>query len=134
MCYLLGNSFVANNITYRGNMIVTVNDNKLKKAVEDAAVAQKQLGPDMAKKLSLRVAALRAAVSLADFWPPKTPPERCHELQGEDFGTFTVDLKQPYRLKFTPVDEKLPHDRSNEQERWSLITKIMLLSIEDTHE
>jgi plasmid maintenance system killer protein len=120
--------------TYRENMIIVVSNSKLKKAVEDAAVAQKQLGPDMAKKLFLRVAALRAAASLADFWPPKTPPERCHELQGADLGTFTVDLKQPYRLKFAPVEEEVPQDRSNEQERWSLITKINLLSIEDTHE
>ncbi len=115
-------------------MVVTVSDNKLRKAVEDEAVAQKLLGLDMAKKLSLRIAALRAAASLADFWPPKTPPERCHELQGADLGTFTVDLKQPYRLKFEPVDESSPKDRSNEQERWSLIKKINLLSIEDTHE
>ena len=115
-------------------MVVTVSDNKLRKAVENEAVAQKQLGLDMAKKLSLRIAALRAATSLADFWPPKTPPERCHELQGADLGTFTVDLKQPYRLKFEPIDESPREDRSNEQERWSLIKKINLLSIEDTHE
>ncbi|MHB1936776.1 MAG: hypothetical protein ACYCOR_09330 [Acidobacteriaceae bacterium] len=115
-------------------MVVTVSDNKLRKVLEDEAVAQKQLGVDMAKKLSLRVAALKAAASLADFWPPKTPPERCHELHGAVLGRFTVDLKQPYRLVFTPVDEKPPQDRSNEQERWSLITKINLLSIEDTHE
>jgi proteic killer suppression protein len=115
-------------------MIVTVSDRKLRKAVEDAAVAQKRFGVDMAKKLSLRVAALRAAASLADFWPPKTPPERCHELQGADLGKFTVDLKQPYRLVFVPVDETSPQDRSNEQERWRQITKINLISIEDTHE
>jgi plasmid maintenance system killer protein len=115
-------------------MVVTVTDNKLRKAVEDKTFAQKQLGIDMAKKLSLRIAALKAATSLADFWPPKTPPERCHELQGADLGKFTVDLKQPYRLVFAPVEEKFPQDRSNERERWSLITKINLLSIEDTHE
>jgi plasmid maintenance system killer protein len=115
-------------------MFITVSDNKLRKVVEDTAIAQKQLGVDMARKLALRIAALRAAASLADFWPPKTPPERCHELQGGDLGIFTVDLKQPYRLKFSPVEEKLPKDRSDERERWSLITKINLLSIEDTHE
>jgi plasmid maintenance system killer protein len=134
LCYLFGNATSRNGFTTWGTMLVTVGDNKLRKTVEDEAVAQKQLGVDMAKKLALRVAALKAAGSLADFWPPKTPPERCHELRGADLGKFTVDLKQPYRLIFEPVDEKPPQDRLNEQERWSLITQINLLSIEDTHE
>lgn len=85
----------------------------------------------MAKKLQLRIAALRAAESLADFWPPKSGPERCHELKGERTGTFSVDLKQPYRLLFRPADE--PDGNLGEQQRWNLITGIELLGIEDTH-
>lgn len=115
-------------------MIVTVSDNKLRKAIEDQAIARKQFGVDMARKLLLRVTALKAATSLVDFWPPKTPPERCHELQGASLGVFTVDLAQPFRLLFIPVEDVQPKDRSNELERWSLITKINLLAIEDTHE
>jgi proteic killer suppression protein len=87
----------------------------------------------MSKKLQLRLAALRAATSLADFWPPKSGPERCHELRSDRSGAFSIDLKQPYRLLFKPIEADIPLDRSNEQERWSKIESIELLGVEDTH-
>ncbi|MCL7169021.1 hypothetical protein MWK01_26915, partial [Escherichia coli] len=73
-----------------------------KAALESEAACQKQYGRDMMKKIMLRLSELRAAVSLADFWPPMSGPERCHELKGELAGTFSIDLKQPYRLLFVP--------------------------------
>ena len=87
----------------------------------------------MAKKLKLRFDALRAAESLADFWPPKSGPERCHELQGESKGVFSIDVKQPYRLLFLPTDAPPPSDRSDEHERWKSIKAVELLAVEDTH-
>lgn len=106
---------------------------KLKAALESEAVCQKQYGRDMMRKIMLRLGELRAAVSLADFWPPMSGPERCHELKGELAGTFSIDLKQPYRLLFVPVEETPPKDRSDEQKRWASITKIEIVAIEDTH-
>lgn len=44
-----------------------------------------------------------------------------------------MDLKQPHRLLFRPVETKKPLDRSNERERWSAIEAIELLGVEDTH-
>ena len=88
----------------------------------------------MAKKIQLRVAALKAAVSLADFWPPKSGPERCHELKGDLAGIFSIDVKQPYRLLFKPFEAEAPTDRVDEQQRWKNITAIELLEIKDTHE
>ena len=29
-----------------------------------------------------------------------------------------MDLEQPYRLLFKPIEQNPPDDRSNEQERW----------------
>jgi plasmid maintenance system killer protein len=107
--------------------------NKLKAVLESEAACQKQYGRDMMKKIMLRLSVLHAAVSLADFWPPMSGPERCHELKGELAGTFSIDLKQPYRLLFVPIEESAPKDRSDEQERWASITKIEILAIEDTH-
>jgi plasmid maintenance system killer protein len=79
------------------------------------------------------LAALRAAESLGDFWPPESGPERCHELKADRAGTFSVDLKQPYRLLFKPSGETPPSDASEEQQRWKTITSIDILGIEDTH-
>jgi plasmid maintenance system killer protein len=106
---------------------------KLKRTLENEAACQKQYGRDMTKKIMMRLGALRAAVSLTDFWPPNSGPERCHELKGNLAGTFSIDLKQPYRLLFVPVEESALEDRSDEQKRWASITKIEIVAIEDTH-
>jgi plasmid maintenance system killer protein len=107
---------------------------KLKAALENETVCQKQYGRDMTKKIVMRVNELRAAITLADFWPPMSGPERCHELKGDLAGIFSIDLKQPYRLLFVPVEENASKDRSDEQTRWASITKIEIVAIEDTHE
>lgn len=106
---------------------------KLKAALESEAVCQKLYGRDMMKKIMMRVNELKAADSLADFWPPKSGPERCHELIGDLTGTFSLDVKQPYRLLFVPIEDGAPTDRSDEQSRWASITKIEIVGIENTH-
>jgi len=115
-------------------MDIYVSDKKLGSAIDDESVAKRFYGADMARKLALRLAALSAAVSLADFWPPKSGPERCHELKGDREGTFSFDLKQPYRLLFRATGAGVIEDRSNELERWKSITAVEILEIEDTHE
>ena len=96
-------------------------------------MCQRQYGSDMAKKIQRRLAALRAAKTLADFWPPKSGPERCHELIGDLAGQFSVDLKQPYRLLFVPVDGEVRGRCSDEREWWASVKSIEILAIEDTH-
>jgi proteic killer suppression protein len=113
-------------------MDIFISDKRLRKAANDDAACRRQYGVDMAKKIALRLASLRAAESLADFWPPKSGPERCHELKGDRKGTFSVDLKQPYRLMFQPTN-KPAGDEAEEQQRWKSITSIDILAIEDTH-
>jgi plasmid maintenance system killer protein len=114
-------------------MNITVGNNKLRSAMEDEGVCKRQYGSDMTKKIMLRLAALRAADSLADFWPPNSGPERCHELKGDRIGTFSVDLKQPYRLLFKPGTATPAPDCPDELQRWKSITSIEILSVEDTH-
>jgi plasmid maintenance system killer protein len=114
-------------------MEIWVKGGRLKAALEDETVCQKQYGHAMTKKIMLRVSELRSADSLVDFWPPMSGPERCHELKGDLAGTFSIDVKQPYRLLFVPIEENAPKDRSDEQKRWASITKIEIITIEDTH-
>jgi len=114
-------------------MDLYVSDRNLRRAIDDGTVGQRY-GTDMAKKIKLRLAVLRAAESLGDFWPPKSGPERCHELKGDRAGTFSVDLKQPYRLLFKPIEPAPPLDRSAERQRWQAITATDIVAIEDTHE
>jgi plasmid maintenance system killer protein len=114
-------------------MDIHVSDNKLRAALGDERACRRQYGADMTKKIQLRLAALRAAASLADFWPPKSGPERCHELKGDHAGTFSMDVKQPYRLLFTPLGPAATEDRFDEQARWRSITSVDILAVEDTH-
>lgn len=112
---------------------MSTSDKRLRGALEGETDCRRYYSVDMCRKLLLRVTALEAAESLADFWPPKSGPERCHELSGTDRGTFSMDVKQPYRLLFRPVDADRPADRSDERAWWSTITAVELLSVEDTH-
>jgi len=77
---------------------------------------------------------LRAAESLKDFWPPKTGPERCHQLIGGKLkGKFSVDLDHPYRLIFVPDHHPVPELEGGGLD-WSQVTAIKILGIENTHE
>ena len=114
-------------------MEIYARDKKLRAALENEAARRRRYGADMAKKLALRLDVLQAADSLADFWPPNSGPERCHELKGDLAGVFSIDLKQPYRLLFRPIESSSPAGRSDEQQRWTAITSIDIVSIEDTH-
>lgn len=130
-CYLLGNT-VGFFLYQVAQMEISFKNRKLKVAFEDEAVCIKTYGAAMAKKIILRMSALQAAETLAAFWPPKSGPERCHELKGGMDGIFSVDVKQPYRLLFTPLDLQLLL-YGDEREKWQLIRAIEIVGIEDTH-
>jgi plasmid maintenance system killer protein len=106
---------------------------RLKSALEDPAVCRKEYGAEMAKKIGLRMSALVAAESLATFWPPLSGPERCHLLTADRAGTFSMDVKQPYRLLFVRAEQASEPEAQNEKERWLSIRAIEILGIEDTH-
>jgi plasmid maintenance system killer protein len=114
-------------------MDIEIPDRKLKKTLEDDKLCRRQFGTDMAKKIQLRMGALQAAESLADFWPPSSGPERCHELKGNLAGTFSMDLKQPYRLLFEPIDRPGGIETQDQRQRWQAIQAIRIKGIEDTH-
>ena len=113
-------------------MEILVKDRKLEAALGDDALCKRRFGADMAKKIKLRLTALREADSLGVFWPPNSGPERCHQLKGNLAGTFSVDVKQPYRLLFVPIEDP-GAQHSDERERWQAIKTIEIIDIEDTH-
>ncbi|WP_321530126.1 hypothetical protein [uncultured Desulfuromonas sp.] len=91
---------------------------------------KKQLGKGMAMKLQQRLAELKAAEVLADI--SHLPPPRCHELNNDRAGQFSVDLEHPYRLLFIPADEPVPF-RDDGGIDLSQVTEIEIIAIEDTH-
>ena len=115
-------------------MEISTQDRNLRKAIENEGFAKRRYGEAMAGKLRLRIAAMRAAETLADFWPPNSGSERCHELKGDLKGLFSINLNQPFRLIFAPVEVNPPKDRLDEQERWKNIVEVELKEISNTHE
>jgi proteic killer suppression protein len=107
---------------------------KLQKSIDEGSQLEKMHESKRAKKIQIRMAELRAAESLMDFWPPKSGPSRCHELtQGRRNGQLSVDLDHPYRLIFVPEHEPVP-EREGGGLDWSKVTAVKILGVEDTHE
>jgi proteic killer suppression protein len=114
-------------------MEITFLNKKLEKAFNEGATLVKIHGAARAQKIKVRMKELRGATCLHDFWPPKSPPSRCHELtQGQRAGQLSVDLDHPYRLIFVPANDPVPRLADGGLD-WSRVTAIKILGIEDTH-
>jgi len=106
---------------------------KLEKAFNEGRQLERVHGLLRAKKIRVRMKEFRAATSLMDFWPPKSPPGRCHELpEGKRNGQLSVDLDHPYRLIFIP-NNNLVVERPEGGLDWSQVTAIKIMGVEDTH-
>ncbi|WP_286906443.1 hypothetical protein [Clostridium sp. UBA1652] len=82
-------------------MILEFKTNKIKKQCENPAVAQKEYGSIMGRKLTQRVMELNRAKNLLDI--QKLPAARLHRLDGKRADEYAVDLVHPFRLVFTPL-------------------------------
>ncbi len=102
----------------------------IQKLCSKDAVAQKKLGPKMARNLQRRMMELKAAESLADI--SHLPPARCHELKGNRKGQLSVDLEQPHRLLFIPANNPVPIGEDGGLDR-TQVTEIEIIEIVDTH-
>jgi proteic killer suppression protein len=112
-------------------MIITFDNAKLKKQLNDDKAMIKAHGPLRTKKLMIVLTQLKAAPNLGTFAPPMSPPHRCHELTNRK-GQMTVDLDHPYRLVIKPNHDPLP-ERAEGGLDWKQVTAITIIRIEDTH-
>ena len=113
-------------------MVLYFSNERLKQSIENDAERQKRFGVDMANKIKLRMEGLQSANNLADFLPPYSGPECCHELNGVLKGIFSIDLKNPYRLLFKPTENQ-QKEKYNLQD-WEKIDEVTIVDIEDTHD
>lgn len=115
-------------------MDIYFSSRKLEKSFNEGSQLEREHGKDRAKKIRLRMTELRAAKCLKDFWPPKSPPGRCHELtKGKRSGQLSVDLDHPYRLIFKPEHDPVPKLIDGGLD-WAEVTAIKIIGIENTHE
>jgi len=90
----------------------------------------KRHGAEQAKRITLRLTALRAARCLEDM---RHAPGRCHELRGDRAGVLSLDLTHPYRLLFTPAHNPLPLKPDGGLD-WAAVTAVTIIGVEDTHD
>jgi len=108
-------------------MIIRFRTSALETLGNDAKAARKALGKRCADLLRRRLDDLRAA---EDLQMMRLLPGRCHELKGDRSGQFAVDLEQPRRLVFVPLDGARREDGGID---WSSITAIEIIEIVDYH-
>ena len=113
-------------------MDISFKNTKLKKEFNEGKLLEKVHGRLRAKKICIRMAELRAAVSLHDLGHPGQGPGRCHELTGDRRGQLSVDLDHPYRLIFAPDHNPIPRKPDGGLD-WKQVTAITIIEIEDTH-
>lgn len=70
----------------------------IEKVCEDASVAERKYGLEMAEKIQLRIAQIRAADSIEMMIQFKIG--RCHPLHQNRKNQYAVDLVHPQRLVF----------------------------------
>jgi len=105
---------------------------KLAKQFNSHTALLRAFGKKRAKRIAVVMASLRAAPNLGIFYPPYSPPHRCHELTGNLKGKLSLDLDGPYRLLIEPATDPLP-TRDDGGLDWSQVTAVRILGIEDTH-
>jgi len=114
-------------------MDITFKNKKLAKCFNEGRNLDATHGRLRAKKIRIRLNEFRAAESLMDFWPPKSPPARCHELtEGKRKGQLSVDLDHPYRLIFIPDHSPIPVKKDGGLD-WTMVNIIKIIGVEDTH-
>ena len=77
---------------------ITYKSKKLEKVCEDKKTAVKTYGPDMARKIKIRINEIRSSDSIEEMIQFQIG--RCHALLGNRLGEYAVDLVQPFRLIF----------------------------------
>lgn len=109
-------------------MEIDFKDKTLKDLCEQTKLAQRKLGPQMARKLRARLSDLLAASSVTDL--PRAG--RPHPLTGDRAGQFALDLVHPRRLVFEPAHDPVPQTDDGGID-WSRVTRVCIIWIGDYH-
>jgi proteic killer suppression protein len=98
----------------------------------DLADTKKRKGKfsNIFKQIEKRLDQMESAETLADL-ARDAPGARCHELQGEQKGTFTVDLTGNWRLRFRP-EEPIPLKPDGGIDKQQVVS-VIIMGVYDPH-
>jgi proteic killer suppression protein len=108
---------------------VLFSNKKQQELFSDPKALQKRWGADGAKKITLRLQQLNAAVCLEDM---RSLPGRTHELSGDRKGSLAIDVHQGFRLVFRPTADPAPAKDDGGLD-WSAVDSITVVEVVDYH-
>jgi len=111
-------------------VIITFKSDKDRKFYNDYTTLVKKFGPNMAKRLTLRLQQAQAANNLFDFF--RLSQTGGHPLAGDREGEWGAYLVHPQRLIFKPDHDPLPRLADGGLDTRA-VTAIKVLRVEDYH-
>ena len=102
---------------------------RLEKQMTNATEMKKAFG-EMAKKVSMRLAEMRASPNLAALM--QIPAPKCHALAGNKYGEWAVSISPNHRLIFIIANEPVPVNQ-DESINTFMVTAITVIRTEDYH-
>lgn len=112
-------------------MEIVFKSKKVQALCSDSKRAVKQLGPQCAKKLFLRLQQLKAAPNLAVAWQLPQLKDT-HELKGERKGQLNVKVHGGVRIALEPANSPVPRKEDGGLD-WAKVTAIRILDVRDDH-
>ena len=103
---------------------------KLEKICNTYALAKKEYGEDVARKLMQRLNELRAAECLGQI--SHLPPPQLHEIGGIRPGCYGIHLKEPFRLVIKPANTPVPKKQDGGIDLQK-VNFISVIEVEDYH-
>ena len=110
-------------------MEISFANSKLQRRCESLAQLQRVHGPAAARRLTARLADLRAVASLEEM---RRLPGSCHELRGNRDGHLGLDLPDGKRLIFEPASNPTPTKPDGGLD-WAAVEAVRVLEIVDYH-
>ncbi len=103
---------------------------QLAKLCSDPSVRRRKLGEERARKVQLRLDQLVAAADLSVLCA--LPQARCHQLTGDRFEQFSLDLDGPHRMLIEVADNPVPRTDDGGIAR-DLVRRVVVIEIVDPH-
>lgn len=102
---------------------------KLLKQCTDSKEMEKAWEEKRAKKIALRLQAIKAAVVLDDL---RNAHGHFHELTGDRRGQISCNLDGLYRLILEPADNPIPRKEDGGLD-WKEVRTLLVIGVEDYH-
>lgn len=102
---------------------------KLQRQLSNQSQLKRKWGEDGAKRITIRLQQLAAAVTLEDM---RRLPGRRHELVGNRDGELAIDVHQGHRLIFRPT-ENPPPEKDDGGLDWRQVESVTVTEIVDYH-